>query len=167
MIGSQLSETLWAVVVGAVLAGVFGLGGTALLERGRRIDAREQRKHELDQATEARRQARIEDAYYGLVGNFYRQAAVHTWVKRYGPPTPANSAPIQLPLPEETTDVVTRATIFGSPEVREIIQRWQVAAAADDVDEMQDVLGALMLQVNHELTGSPTLPEGMKPLQSP
>jgi len=43
VIASQLSDTLWAVVVGALLTGVIGVGGSWLSDRWRRSEAREVR----------------------------------------------------------------------------------------------------------------------------
>jgi hypothetical protein len=43
VIGSQLSDTLWAVVVGALLTGVIGIGGSWLSDKRRRTEARQAR----------------------------------------------------------------------------------------------------------------------------
>jgi hypothetical protein len=41
---SQLSDTLWAVIVGGVLAGTFGVGGNWLSDRRRSKEARRDRR---------------------------------------------------------------------------------------------------------------------------
>src|SRR5512132_2510048 len=92
--------------------------------------AREGREHESRQMFDARHQDRIEDAYFGLVESLYRQTMFRAWGERAGEPTPGNSPPFYPPSADDILKVTARATIFSSPEVRDLIARWQLALSA-------------------------------------
>lgn len=61
MIGSQLSDTLWAVALGAVIGGVFGLVTAALTGRYVRTTARENRRADNAERLQERRERHLRD----------------------------------------------------------------------------------------------------------
>lgn len=117
MVVAALWETLAGVVVGAVLAGSFGL----IQARRASAEAEKDRQHERQIRADERRHGRVESIYLDLI-RLVQDGSTPTW-------NSATHDAFELAMADRIEEMGARLTVHGSLVIREHFTEWSGARA--------------------------------------